>query len=107
MSSNPIVLITGANTGLGFETVKSICQSSKPYAILLGGRVIEKANAAVQKIRTEVPNSPSVVTAVQIDIEDDKSIARLFEYISEQYGRLDVLINNAGNNRRELSSGMC
>ncbi|KAE8444372.1 hypothetical protein EG329_000572 [Mollisiaceae sp. DMI_Dod_QoI] len=96
MTANPIILVTGANTGLGFETIRALCQSSKPYTILLGGRSLEKAEDAARKARTEFPKSPSVVKTVQIDIEDDDSISRLFEHLSSHYDRLDTLINNAG-----------
>jgi NAD(P)-dependent dehydrogenase (short-subunit alcohol dehydrogenase family) len=96
MASNPVILITGANTGLGFETVKSLCQSPKAYTILLGGRSIDKANAAAKETQAEFPKSPSVITTVQVDIEDDNSISQAFEHVAIQYGRLDVLINNAG-----------
>lgn len=97
MASNPVILITGANTGLGFETVKALCQSSKAYTILLGGRSLEKANAAAKQAQTEFRTTPSVLAAIQVDIEDDKSISQAFEHVASQYGRLDVLINNAGN----------
>jgi len=96
MASNLIILITGANTGLGFETVKSLCQSSKAYTVLLGGRSTDKANAATKEVQTEFPKSPSVITTVQVDIEDDNSISQAFEHVAIQYGRLDVLVNNAG-----------
>ncbi|TVY81278.1 Short-chain dehydrogenase/reductase tropE, partial [Lachnellula suecica] len=96
MSSNTIIFITGANTGLGFEVVKSLCQSSTAYTILLGGRDLSKANAAAEAARTEFPSSASVIKTVQIDIEDDASITNAYEHISSTYGRLDVLINNAG-----------
>jgi NADP-dependent 3-hydroxy acid dehydrogenase YdfG len=55
MASDPVILITGANTGLGFETVKSLCQSPKAYTILLGGRSIDKANAAAKEAQIEFP----------------------------------------------------
>jgi NAD(P)-dependent dehydrogenase (short-subunit alcohol dehydrogenase family) len=97
MTSTPILLITGANTGLGFETVMALCQSSKAFTILLGGRDLSKANAAVEKAQKKFPTSPSSLNAVQIDIEDDDSISQLFDHVSTTYGRLDILINNAGN----------
>lgn len=100
MSSNPIVMITGANSGLGFETVKALCQSSKAYTILLGGRSLEKANAAVQTAQRDFPTSPSVLTAVQVDVESDNSISQVFEYVAKQFGRVDILINNAGDDYR-------
>lgn len=96
MASSEILLITGANTGLGFETVRSLCQSSKAYTILLGGRSLEKARAAVESVRAEFPQSASTVQAIQIDIEDDDSISKAHEQVEQQHGRLDILINNAG-----------
>ena len=96
MTSNDILFITGANTGLGFETVKSFLQSPKSYTILLGGRNIEKAVAAKEEAQGQFPESSSTIKTIQIDIEDDESINQAFEDISKEYGRLDVLINNAG-----------
>ncbi|KAI1616503.1 hypothetical protein EDD36DRAFT_137141 [Exophiala viscosa] len=96
MASNEILLVTGGNTGLGFETVKSLCQSEKAYTILLGGRSLEKANAAVENVRVDFPQSASTVKAIQVDIEDDDSISRAYEQVDSEYGRLDILINNAG-----------
>ncbi len=96
MTSNPIVLITGANTGIGFETVKALYQSSKAYTILLGGRNLEKANAAAQETQTLFPHCPSIIKTIQVDVEDDNSISRAFDHVTNEYGRLDVLVNNAG-----------
>lgn len=96
MASNEILLITGANTGLGFETVRSLYQTSKAYTILLGGRSLEKARAAVESVRAEFPKSASTVQAIQVDIEDDDSISRAYEQVEREHGVLDVLINNAG-----------
>ncbi|KFY21021.1 hypothetical protein V491_03229 [Pseudogymnoascus sp. VKM F-3775] len=96
MSSSPITLITGANTGIGFETIKALLGSPNTYTILLGGRSIQKAEDAVQLAKTQFPNSASSLSAIQVDIEDDASISKAFEEVSAKYGRLDVLINNAG-----------
>ncbi|RFU26586.1 hypothetical protein B7463_g9754, partial [Scytalidium lignicola] len=106
MTANPIVFITGANAGLGLETVKALFRSSKQYTILLGSRSIEKANAAAQEVKSEFPQSATVTALVQVDIEDDESIQRAFDFISNQYGRVDILINNAGAMfDSELASG--
>lgn len=96
MATETIVLITGGNTGLGFETVKALFRSKQTYTVLLGGRSIDKANAAVKAIKSEFPESPSNVTAIQIDIEDDDSISRALDNVTKSHGRVDVLINNAG-----------
>ena len=91
-----IVLVTGANTGLGFETIKALCASSVPYEILLGGRSLAKANAAVNEAKTQSPAVKGRISAIQIDLDDDESINNAFEIVKEKYGRLDILINNAG-----------
>jgi NADP-dependent 3-hydroxy acid dehydrogenase YdfG len=102
MASSPVILITGANTGLGFETIKALYRSSNPYTILLGGRSIQKAQDAIQLAKSEIENSPSRLTAIQVDIEDDHSISKAFDEVSTKYGRVDVLINNAGEISKHL-----
>jgi NAD(P)-dependent dehydrogenase (short-subunit alcohol dehydrogenase family) len=96
MSNVPIILITGANTGIGFEVIKALVGSPNTYTILLGGRSIQKAEDAVQLAKTQFPNSQSILSAIQVDIEDDASISKAFDEVSAKHGRLDVLINNAG-----------
>jgi NADP-dependent 3-hydroxy acid dehydrogenase YdfG len=96
MVLSTIVFITGANTGLGLETVKAFCRSSKPYTILLGGRNLSKAIAAAEEVQKEYSNTKSTIEPVQIDIESDDSITEAFEIISKKYDKIDVLINNAG-----------
>lgn len=104
MAPTEIVLITGANTGLGLETIKSLVQSTKAYTILLGGRDIAKAEAATKQVQKDFLSTASSIHAVQIDVEDDGSILKLFDQVTSQYGRLDVLINNAGMSERIVLS---
>jgi NAD(P)-dependent dehydrogenase (short-subunit alcohol dehydrogenase family) len=63
---------------------------------ILAGRSLEKADASARQVQAELPQSSSVITTVQIDIEDDKSISEAFDHVNKNYGRLDVLINNSG-----------
>jgi NAD(P)-dependent dehydrogenase (short-subunit alcohol dehydrogenase family) len=96
MAASKIIFITGANTGLGFETVKALCDSQISYKIILGSRSLEKAEAAIAEAEKLYPNSRSALAAVQVDIESDESISNAFKSISANYGHLDILINNAG-----------
>ncbi len=91
-----IILITGANTGLGLETVRSLLRSSHTYTILLGGRNLDKATAAAEEVKKEYTESKSTVVPVQVDIEDDGSIEKLRERVEKEFGKVDVLVNNAG-----------
>ena len=96
MSAREVTLVTGANTGLGFQIIRALCGSDRPYDILLGGRSLSKVEQAITSITQEFPSSSSKVWPIQIDIEDDNSIQKAFEEVQSNFGRLDALINNAG-----------
>ncbi|KAG2421747.1 hypothetical protein HFD88_005723 [Aspergillus terreus] len=96
MAASKIVLVTGANTGLGLEIVKALCRSNTPYEILLAARSLSKGEAAVKSLKQEFPASSSSISALQLDISDDESITNAYRAISAKCDRLDVLINNAG-----------
>ena len=96
MSAKKVVLITGGNAGIGFETARALYTDSTAYDILIGTRNVEKGEAAIASLKNEIPESASTVNAVQVDIEFDDSIQKAFEHVSSKYGKLDVLVNNAG-----------
>lgn len=96
MDQPTIVLVTGANTGLGFEIVKALYSSGKAYEVLVGGRSLVKAEEAANAIKKEVPSTRSKIWPMQIDIEDDESIQLIFDDVQSKFGRLDALVNNAG-----------
>ena len=96
MSEKRIVLITGGNTGLGYQTVLALYKSSTSYEIVIGSRSEQKAKDAVASLQTEVPQSTSSLSTIQIDIEKDVSIENAFNAMGSRYGKVDILINNAG-----------
>jgi len=88
-----VVLITGGNQGIGLEIGTSL-SNLKDYHIILGSRNPENGKAAVAKLLEE--DSLRCVSTVTIDVSSDASIASAANTISEEFGRVDVLINNAG-----------
>lgn len=97
MSNATVVLITGSNTGIGFETVKALVgDSTQPYHVLLGGRSLEKVKAAITLLKDEFPESKSKLTPLEIDVTSDESIAKAEEEVNSKIGWIDVLVNNAG-----------
>lgn len=94
--SKHVVLITGGNTGLGYEIVKALIQNGD-YEIIISARSAQKANSAIAKLKSEVPSSTSTLSSVSIDIESDESIQSAFKELSAKYSKIDTLINNAGN----------
>lgn len=96
-SSRQVVLITGANTGIGYELVKALYNhTSKDYDIIVGGRSPEKVEEAINSLKTANKESKSKLTSLQIDISSDESITKAFETVSSSYDHVDVLVNNAG-----------
>lgn len=99
MADQIIILITGANTGLGLEIVKSLyATSAKQYYIILGARSINKANEAIATVKQSQGSKDSGTTfeAIQIDLESDSSISAAYEHIQANHPRIDALVNNGG-----------
>ncbi|MEO8073858.1 MAG: SDR family oxidoreductase [Acidobacteriota bacterium] len=91
MSENKkIVLITGANKGLGFETARQL--GEKGCTVLVGARDESKGSDAVGKLKSEGYDADFV----EIDATKAETIESAAQKVGEKYGKLDVLINNAG-----------
>jgi len=87
-----IVLITGANQGIGFEIAKKLAREHPDYHVLLGSRNPSRGLEAASKLQAENLS----VEAITIDVCSDSSIATAAKLVEEKFGKLDVLINNAG-----------
>lgn len=85
------VFITGANTGIGFETARVL--AVKGAKVLMGCRSEEKANEAIEKI-TAI-NKHAELVWVPLDLTSLKSVSHAVDTVLKEE-RLDVLINNAG-----------
>jgi len=85
-----IALITGANKGIGFETARQL--GAQGMTVLAAARDEERGRAAERALR----DGGADAHFVQLDVTDAKSVQRAAEWIDREYGRLDVLVNNAG-----------
>lgn len=91
-SASTIVLISGANSGIGFAASKALATQQPSYHIIIGSRDVAKGTAAAKRLALKGLS----VSSIQLDITDDASIEAAVKTIDTTYGRLDVLINNAG-----------
>ncbi len=88
------VIITGANSGLGFETAKKIAKN-KEYAVILACRNMNKANMAAAEIKDATGNEN--VTGMLIDTASLNSVRQFAKnYNEEVYGKVYALLLNAG-----------
>lgn len=99
-----IVVISGANSGVGYRTVKHLYNSEKSYKIYLGARSLEKAQKAIDSLKSETGYSgPNEIVPLVLDVDSDESIAATTKVLQAE-GRVDVLINNAGKRHMRVRS---
>lgn len=86
------VLITGSNSGTGFETAKEF--AAKNGTVIIAVRNLEKGNAAAAKIKEDFPKAD--VKVMKLDLSSLKSVKKFAANFIAEHDRLDILINNAG-----------
>ncbi|EUC46972.1 hypothetical protein COCMIDRAFT_91367 [Bipolaris oryzae ATCC 44560] len=87
-----ITLITGANSGIGFEIAHQLLQKGT-YHVLFGSRNISKGSAALQNLQAR--NLPGSAELMHLDVQSDDHINQAAAHIREKHGKLDILFNNA------------
>ena len=90
MSEQKTALITGANRGIGLETARQLGQ--KGIKVLVGARSEEKGLEAVETLKNEDLDAEFIL----LDVDNTETHEAAAKYIEENFGKLDILINNAG-----------
>jgi NAD(P)-dependent dehydrogenase (short-subunit alcohol dehydrogenase family) len=86
MQNKPIALVTGANQGIGLQIAKDLVANG--FTVLVGSRNPERGEAAAREVGPDAH-------ALQLDVTDQASIAAAAERVLKEFGRLDVLVQNA------------
>ncbi|KAJ0180965.1 hypothetical protein K1T71_003050 [Dendrolimus kikuchii] len=86
-------LITGANSGIGYETAKTLIR--RKARVIFACRDITKAKEAIAEIRKEQPSGGELIP-MQLDLSSFESIENFVEVVKAGFHKIDVLINNAG-----------
>jgi NAD(P)-dependent dehydrogenase (short-subunit alcohol dehydrogenase family) len=90
MPNGPIIVVTGANRGIGLEISRQL--ATRGAEVVLTARKSGAGKAAVKRLAEQ----NVTVRFRPLDVTSGKSIVALREFLKRTYGRLDVLINNAG-----------
>ena len=92
---NKIALVTGAYKGLGFEWVRQLAKDG--YTVYLTARSLKKAQKAVDQLEKEgfkaIPKA--------LDVTNEEELSHLASEIENEYGHIDLIVNNAGINSKD------
>jgi NAD(P)-dependent dehydrogenase (short-subunit alcohol dehydrogenase family) len=95
MPDKRIALVTGANQGIGLQIATDLVAHG--FAVLVGSRNPARGQSAAKEVG---PNA----YALQLDVTDQASITTAAEYVRNEFGRLDVLVQNAARTARQARS---
>ncbi len=91
-----VVIVTGASSGIGAATAREFARQGAQ--VVLAARRVDELEALV----SEIKNTGGQAIAVPTDVTDTAQVMQLVERTREAYGRIDVLVNNAGANWGKL-----
>lgn len=86
MHDKLVALITGANQGIGLQVAKDL--AAQGFTVLVGSRDFERGRAAAETVTGDA-------RAIQLDVTDHVSVAAAADRVRTEFGRLDVLVQNA------------
>jgi len=90
-----VAIVTGGNGGIGLGLARGLADAGANIAVV--GRNETKSKAAVNDLAARGVKAASVVA----DVTDKEAVARMVESVTAEFGRIDILINNAGINVRK------
>jgi hypothetical protein len=100
MSEQPVILITGASSGIGAATAR--CFAREGYRLILAARRVDRLDALAQEIRQQGGDA----RPIPADLSRLEDIQRLAKSALEYAGRIDILFNNAGFGRLDWLEGL-
>ncbi|MFE6689228.1 SDR family oxidoreductase [Streptomyces sp. NPDC057743] len=93
-ASAPVSLVTGATRGIGREVSRQLAE--RGHTVLLTGRDPDATRRTAEELRAAARPGTVDLRPVPLDVTDDRSVAGAAAEVADAFGRLDVLVNNAG-----------
>ena len=92
MLTGKVAIVTGGTRGIGMAIVEKFLQNNA--TVFLCGSTAKSANDAVEKLKSRNPNCK--VSGLGLDLNNPEEIKTAFDKIKSDYGRIDIMVNNAG-----------
>ncbi|KAI1339829.1 hypothetical protein F5Y15DRAFT_70377 [Xylariaceae sp. FL0016] len=93
-SAKRIILITGTNSGIGYDTSFALANASPENHVVMSARSAERGKKALSEIQGRVPKG--TLSFLELDVASDASISAAVQKLTSDFGVVDVLVNNAG-----------
>uniref|UniRef100_M4EUT5 3-oxoacyl-[acyl-carrier-protein] reductase n=1 Tax=Brassica campestris TaxID=3711 RepID=M4EUT5_BRACM len=94
MAESRVAVVSGSNKGIGFEICRQLAKNG--MTVILTARDEKKGLEAVEKLKRENGFSDQAILFHLLDVSNPDSIASLASFVKTRFGKLDVLVNNAG-----------
>ncbi|MFZ4928297.1 SDR family oxidoreductase [Chryseobacterium sp. Mn2064] len=89
--NDKVILVTGASRGIGAEIAQQLASAGAKIIVNYAGR-----KDAADEVVTSIKNNGGDAIALQADVSNTDAVKQLFDEAIKHYGRIDVLVNNAG-----------
>ncbi|ORY13405.1 hypothetical protein BCR34DRAFT_268744 [Clohesyomyces aquaticus] len=93
-SETRFILITGASNGIGKDSTHALVSASPNNHVIMGVRNMDKGQAVLKELQARNPQG--TLSLVHLDVTNDDTISAAVKTIDSDFGRIDVLVNNAG-----------
>jgi NAD(P)-dependent dehydrogenase (short-subunit alcohol dehydrogenase family) len=97
MENSRVALVSGGNRGIGLEVCRQLTE--RGYTVVMGSRDEEKGRVAAEGLEWNV-------IPQQLDVADSGSVDRMAAFLEEEFGRIDILVNNAAISNDEGQRGV-
>lgn len=97
--NDKVAIITGSSKGIGYAIAQRL--ASEGCNLILNARNKESLQQAVEKIKESFPTQPNIMSCVG-DVSKEEDVKKIYDFAIEKFGKIDILINNAGITKDNL-----
>src|SRR5271157_409302 len=94
-----VAVVTGGSRGIGYAIARTL--AAEGCSIVITGR--DDSTLSKSAAQLNEPHEPPTIVPIVCDVRDEKSVGALFAEVERRFGKIDVLVNNAGITQRVVT----